>query len=200
MKPTVNYLLAFIFLINLSFMGCSEDDQVGTFNIEQADLLSVDNDKSAYALGEVIWLNIDIPNVLTDIQGNERNIRDLTGAQFALTNIKFFERTGFSLPAHLRLSEEDYIVEKGIMELFPNETLMRTRATLEGEVYRFRFGVKLVEPGNYFISTPSGEGDFETFFDVGNGSDIDFNLKTTIKGGSTNNRFEFTVMDLEVSN
>jgi len=179
----------------LSIFSCSKDDNKGTFTIELDELLSVDDDQRTYAIGEVIWFNINIPNTMTDVQGKERNVRDLSGATTALTNIKFFKETGFSLPSQLRLSESDFIVELGQMELFPFETLMRTRAVFEEEGYRFRFGVTLAEAGNYFISTPSGEGDFETFFDVGNGNDTDFNLKTTLRGGDVNNRYLFSVTE-----
>ncbi|MDC0008288.1 hypothetical protein OAE12_01110, partial [bacterium] len=72
-------------------------------------------------------------------------------------------------------------------------TLMRTRAAFQDDSFQFRFGVILAETGDYFIAAPSGEGGFETFFDVGNGNDTDFNLKTTFLGGDLNNRFLFTV-------
>jgi len=193
MKKTFCNIPFLFFICSLTFLGCSSDDTQRTLNIELDNLLSVDDDKRTYTVGETIWFNINIPNVMTDVQGNERDVNKLSGASTALTNIKFFKETGFSLPSQLRLSEGDFMVEQGQMELFPFETLMRTRAAFQSDSYQFRFGVRLVDAGEYFISTPSGEGDFETFFDVGNGSDTDFNLKTSIRGGDSNNRFVFTV-------
>ena len=182
-------------IILILFLNCSKDPTNTTFSVVTPNLLNVDNDQRAYQIGDTIWLNITVPNLLTDVQGNERNARELTGAQYALTNIKFFKENAFSLPAHLRLAEGDFTVELGKMELFPNETLMRTRAVYGTDSYLFRFGVILVESGSYFISTPSGEGDFETFFEVGDGSNNDFNVKTSIQGGDANNRFLFEVTD-----
>ena len=195
MKRTLPSLFILLVVVSLGLTGCDKDDTKGTLNIELDNLLFVDEDKRTYARGETIWFNIDIPNVMTDIQGKERNVQEISGATTALTNIKFFKETGFSLPSHLRLSESDYVVEQGEMELFPFETLMRTRAAFENDSYKFRFGVILAEAGDYFISTPSGEGKFETFFDVGNGNDTDFNLKSSLRGGDASNRFLFTVTE-----
>lgn len=195
MKRNTLFITALLSILSFIFFSCNSDDAKGTLNIELDNLLSIDDDKRSYVRGEVIWFTVDIPNVMTDTQGKERNVNEISGATTALTNIKFFKETGFSLPSHLRLSEDDFVVEQGQMELFPFETLMRTRAAFQNDRYQFRFGVTLAETGNYFISTPSGEGVFETFFDVGNGNDKDFNLKTTIRGGDANNRFLFSVTE-----
>ncbi len=181
---------ALLFLILLT--SCSEDGKF--YLVENGEVLYVDNDKSTYLRGELLWLNIKIQKNQQDKNSNsEIDIFNLTGATETFVGLSLFSSENMNGSA-VELNPEAIQVEKGSMIIVENNSKILGRAIYQNGFYEMRIGIPLDSTGNFFIANSGiASGGQGLAFNSNSANEVQFN--TSIRNSNEEGRFEFTVQD-----
>jgi len=198
MKTILFYISTSTILLCASLCSCPEETEYVQFNATQADLISIDDDQQVYAKNDILWITIDIPNVIEDDAGNIQNINQLTDAEIATTQLRLFLENGFDTASEVRLTENDIVVDAG--EVFTNNEgpIFTVVAPFTDDGYRARFGIALKSSGNYTIAPSFSEVLIRPHFVSNQDGKIAYfiNLSTNIKAADEETgRFSFSVSD-----
>lgn len=181
---------AILFLILLS--SCSEDGKF--YLVENHGVIYIDDDKSTYLKGELLWLNIKIQKNQQDKNSNsEIDIFNLTGATETFVGLSLFSSENSNGSA-VELNAETIQVDKGSMIIVENNSKILGRAIYQNGFYEMRIGIPLDNTGNFFIANSGmaigGQG---LAFNSNSPNEVQFN--TSIRNSNEEGRFELTVHD-----
>ncbi|MGJ8734650.1 MAG: hypothetical protein ACSHW4_15955 [Cellulophaga sp.] len=187
-----------LFFMAIFFVSCSNSEDSEFYNLENREVVYVDDSKSTYEVGDILWLNMNVESKQNDDRSDkEIDIYNLTNASETFYGFSVFliEDDNFS---PVTLEQENLVEEIGKLNLSvntvpENSELLGVAPYSEGN-YKLRVGIKLEKAGNYFLANASlGLGEQMLTFNPTNGKDVQINFHTKIRNSDANGRFLFTV-------
>ncbi|KPM31718.1 Hypothetical protein I595_2213 [Croceitalea dokdonensis DOKDO 023] len=200
MKLYVHSILASFSVLCASLCGCPEDDYVPpvTYEVQQNQLVFVDGDRFNYAVGDTLWLNVQVPQrVIDEITGQSYDIFEITGATEARISLKLEKESSFTKPFLVNFSQEDLVLEAGVFQIPEFETTqLALDVNYQDDAYRLRIGFLLKEAGVYQLSGFYGNDWQFGFYDTDFGKlPQEYVFVTTTVRGAANGALRFTVVE-----
>lgn len=198
MKP-----LSFLVMVVISLCAslcCQEEDDIfaNTEFVTNNNLITVDNNASAFNVDDVIFIETSINNNQTTTNSDSINLSDFTyseiGQSRAFMNLTLYRESGFGSVVEIPLNESAIEVIDG--EVTTNGEFIQVSSLYDGSGFRSRFGIKLLESGTYYLAgtgllSSSGEGTITISIGV---SELGFvNIDSSIVNSDTQGRYTFTV-------
>ena len=130
----------------LAFECDSDSDSCGTFfEFEKSNLVTIENLQETYAVGDVLWFSSTVVD-RNQINSNTCNSIDLFASDDKLSySIEFRKASIYNGFDPIFLNENTTIVEVGAIDY---NTIILVK---EGEQFKSRIGIKLLEPGSFTI-------------------------------------------------
>lgn len=150
MKITT-FLTSLIFLC--AGMCCPPEDDTPyvSYDFNTPGLITVEGDSNKFIQNDTLWVNIDVPRKLLNVNKEEFDIFELTGnTGEATANFNLYLANNFENPSPVILSENEIISDVGAIEYRYN--LNATAVETDG-ILKSRFGIILKEKGSYFFSS-----------------------------------------------
>jgi len=198
MKP-----LSFLVMVVISLCAslcCPEEDDIfaNTEFFTNNDLINIDNNTSSFNVDDIIFIETYIDNNQTTTNGNSINLSDYTyseiGQSRAFMNLILYKESGFDSVVEIPLNENVIEVVNG--EVSINGEFIQISSLYDGTGFRSRFGIKLLEPGTYYLAGTgllSTSGDGTVVISIGV-SELGFvNIDSSIVNSDTQGRYTFTV-------
>ena len=198
LKPFLIYVFCPLYILCAS-MCCGDDDEpyFEEYDIKTSDAIFIQDDKKVFAVGDTLWINVQISNVLNDVDGKELNIYELTAENTALINLTLFLETEFDQPATINISESEIINVTGTLSPYEYDTrLVSSEATLIDEFYIAKHGILLRQAGQFKIKSLFNDNLVYYFSSENNDGLINFiNLETSFRSSTNPNEYTFEVLE-----
>ena len=178
-------------------MCCPDDEpNIEEYDITTSDAIFIQDDKKVFAVGDTLWLNVQIPNVAEDVEGKELNIYELTSANTALINLTLFLETKFDQPATINISESEIVNVIGNLSPYKYDSrLISSEATLIDDYYIAKHGILLRQAGQFKIKSLYDNLVY-SFSSENNDGLINFvDLETTFKSSTSPKEYTFEVLE-----
>ena len=197
LKPFLIYVFCPLYILCAS-MCCKEENEPNydDYTVNVPNTIFVQDDKNVFTVGDTLWINVQIPNVLKDVEDKELNIYELTLQNTALINLSLFLETDFEQAATINISESEIINVTGTMS--PNEydtQIISSEATLINDFYLAKHGILLKQAGQFKIK-PQFEGKVIYYFYSEYNDDLInyINLETTFRSSTSDSEYMFEVL------
>lgn len=144
MKKIVLLLAMIPFLF--AFQCDPEPDPCGNYiEFEKSNLVTIENPQITYAVGDVLWLSSTVDR--NQINSNTGDSVDLFESDEKLSYyVDLIKNSNYNGYYQIYLNENTTLVESG--EVNSNNIIL----TKEGEQFKSKMGIKLLEPGIYTIN------------------------------------------------
>jgi hypothetical protein len=154
MKVFLGYFLSFCYLLCASLCGCREDTgyEYVDYQAELPNVLSIDGDRKSFSVNDTLWVNINIPNIVTSTENKEVNINSLTGSSEGYFVFELLKLGDFDNPSLVVLSEKELVEDVGTLYMGTSDTaLTEVLFPINETAFRARFGVVLKESGDFIM-------------------------------------------------
>lgn len=175
---------------------CSEPPEPDhkDYNAMYLNSISIANNQKLFTVGDTLWLNVAIPNRIEASTGVMLNINELTGATTAEINLVLLFQTQYNNLAKLTLSENEIINDVGTLIPESYESLLRSQAVLENDVFRARHGILLLESGIFSLEYPFSTAPIYNFYSEYNETLINaIHVETSFNATEQPNKLRFEV-------
>ena len=196
-KPFLIYVFCPLYILCAS-MCCKEENEPNydDYSVNIPNTIFVEDDKNMFTIGDTLWINIQIPNVLKDVEDKELNIYELTLQNTALINLSLFLETDFEQAATINISESEIINVIGTMSTNEHDTrVISSEAILTNDFYLAKHGILLRQAGKFKIK-PLFESKLIYYFSSEYNNDLVnyINLETTLRSSTSDSEYMFEVL------
>ncbi|MFS4418632.1 hypothetical protein [Maribacter sp. 2307ULW6-5] len=167
LKSFMFYVVCPLYILCAGLCCPVENDPVfERYEASVPDAVFVDNDQTAYRVGDTLWINLGLPSQLTDVNGLPLDLVELTEATEAFASFGLFLKTEFDNDAQLNLSENEIVEEIGTLSTNEYDSQLGSAALLFDGVYQARHGILLPQAGEFILrfSHLSPDGDAIVYF------------------------------------
>jgi hypothetical protein len=198
LKPFLIYVFCPLYILCAS-MCCGEENEpdYNDYTIRTPDAIFIQDDKKVFAVGDTLWINVQIPNLLKDIEEKELNIYELTSANTTLINLTLFLETEFDQPATINISESEIINVIGTLSPYEYDSrLVSSQAILIDDFYIAKHGILLRQAGQFKIK-PLFVDNLVYYFSSEYNDDLvnNINLETSFRSSTNVNEYPFEVLE-----
>ncbi|WP_299116778.1 hypothetical protein [uncultured Winogradskyella sp.] len=195
---------AFSFTLMVGFSLCAslccpeEDITNQTLRVENNNLISVDSNQTSFNIGDSIFIETIIQDNQTTIEDVDINLSDFTYAEIdesrAFHQLVLYKETAFESVVEIPLNENSINTTEGEVRL--NNQLIEVISFYNGNSFRSKFNIQLLESGVYYLAGPQflfNNSNGETTVNLGVYERGYVNITSRIVNSDEQGKYVFTV-------
>ncbi|WP_417237532.1 hypothetical protein [Bizionia sp.] len=176
-----------------------EDDYLySNTNVRNDTVIQIENNTIDFQVNDTIYISTMLNNEQVSVNNNTVLLTDyiLLNSQenFYFYNLNLYKETAYDTYALIELNENALIVLEGITTV--DYQSLFVRCNLDNTIFRNKFGIKLLEPGKYYLSGSHNyynEGEELVHISTNSYNNDHISISSKIMASDTTGRYYFTV-------
>ncbi len=150
-------LLSALILTTVSLCAglcCSPEDEYNEIRIINNDVITIENNKTEYNLGDKIYIEITINNAQTSTENEDLLLTNyidiLDNSSYIESLLSLYKETNYGSFAKIPINNDNIEILEGHAETYYDDIFVS--CNLKNNTFVCAFGITLLESGNFFLS------------------------------------------------